>query len=106
MEAEFITLMPHSITVKPWSSQDKYGKPTFGTAKTYTGRVVNKVKKVLDINGEERVSNTIVYLNTTDRIDVRDEMTLPAGFVPQVPRIIRVDRFPDENGLHHTVIFA
>jgi len=106
MEAELLSLMPHEITVAPYSSQDRYGAPTFGTAVSYTALVQQKVRQVRDLAGEERVSMVTVYVNTTTAITPRDKLTLPAGFTPQTPPIISVARQSDESGLHHCVLYA
>ena len=106
MEAEFRALMPHLIIVTPYSAQNRYGEPTYGTAKEYKGRVQQKVRQVRDLTGEERVSMVTIFLDTTDAITPRDKLTLPAGFTPQTPPIISVARQSDEAGLHHSVIYA
>ena len=106
MEAELIKMMPHTITVAPYSSDDRYGAPTFGTAVSYTALVQQKVRQVRNLAGEERVSMVTVYVNTTAAITPKDRLTLPAGFTPQTPPIISVARQSDESGLHHTVIYA
>ena len=106
MEAELIALLPHTITVTPYSSQNRYGEPTYGAAQSYKALVQQKVRQVRDLAGEERVSMVTVYVNTTAAITPRDKLTLPSGFTPQTPPIIQVARQSDEVGLHHCVIYA
>lgn len=98
--------MPHSVTVEAYSSQTANAVPSFSSGVAYSGRVVNRVKMIRDARGQEKVSNTTIYLNATAAIGPRDRITLPSGYTPQQPVILRVDRIPDEDGLHHTVIYA
>jgi len=102
---DFIDLMPHTVTVAPVSSIDGFGNPTFGTAVSYTARVVGKVQMVRTVRGEEKSSTKTVYLATTTVIAPDALVTLPAGEVPLSPPILAVGTFPDEAGAHHTVLF-
>lgn len=105
MMDELADLMPHTIAIKPFSSDDKYGDPAFGASVNYTGQIEQKSKLVRDLNGKEVVSQTRVYLNTTTVIGKKDEVTLPSGYDPQTPPIINVEISSDENGIQHAVIF-
>lgn len=106
MESDLLSLMPHNITVAPWSSQNAYGEPTYGSAVSYTARVVGKMRMVRDANGTERVSTVTCYVATTASIGPKDKLTLPSGWTPASPPIIAVQRVSDESGDHHTVIYA
>lgn len=103
---EFLDLMPHHVLVEPWASQDGYGAPTFGAAVEYQCLVQQGVKMIRDISGQERVSMTQIYLATTDAIDPRSRLTLPAGYVPLKPPILAITRFSDETGVCATVVYA
>ena len=98
LPAELIAMMPHTVAIAPYSSQSKYGEPTYGAGVNYTAMVEQKARQVRDIDGQERVSMTTIYLNTTAAITPRDKLTLPSGFVPQIPPIINVHRLSDESG--------
>lgn len=106
MESDLLSLMPHTITIAPWSSQNAYGEPTYGAAVSYTARVQGKMQMVRDATGIERVSTVTVYVATTAAIGPKDRLVLPTGFSPASPPILAVARHSDENGDHHVVIYA
>ena len=103
---DYLDMMPHEITIEPHTGNNAFGAPTYGSAVTYRALVQQKVNLVRDLSNRERASNTKVFVGTVDSIDARSRMTLPTGFLPSQPPIIRVDRPSDERGIHHTVIFA
>jgi hypothetical protein len=103
-EEEFLSMMPHEVTVQKAGASTGTGHRTYGTAKTYRARIEHDVRTVRNAQGEEVVSNTVVYLNTTDEIQPDDLLTLPSGFIPRKPPIITIGRVSDEDGLHHTVV--
>lgn len=106
MESSLLSLMPHTITVAPWASQNAYGEPSYLSAVSYIARVQGKTRMVRDSTGVERVSTVTVYVATTAAIGPKDKLTLPSGWTPASPSIIAVQRVSDESGDHHTVIYA
>jgi hypothetical protein len=103
--AELRDLLAHDVVVETWKSQDGYGEPSFNSAVTVQGRVQQGARLIRMLTGEERVSATRVYLDTTMAIDPRSRITLPVEFTPRQPPILRVDRVSDESQLDHTVIW-
>lgn len=109
IDVNLVAMMPHTVKIEPLRSVDAWGKPTYHgppSGGAYQALVVHRVRKVLDFKGVEAVSNVTVYTNTVDLIEHTARLTLPSGYVPQQPRIVRVERQADEYGLHHTVIYA
>jgi len=105
--ALWLDLMPDTVTIAPYSSQNKYGEETRGVAVSYQARSVGKVMKVLDRQGNERVSTVTTYLGAAPTgLTVRDQITLPARFDPRTPEILAIGSFPDEGGAHHTVVYT
>ena len=51
-------------------------------------------------------SATHVYLNSAVAFTVEDRLTLPAGFVPNQPPILSMERLSDETGVIATVLHA
>ena len=103
---EWEDLLVQTIPVEPFIGNDKFGEATFGAAVPYTGRAVGKTRLVRDFQGVERVSSYTVYMNTTNLFSPKDRITLPAGYSPQQPLILSTAIFPDEIGVHHTVIYT
>lgn len=110
-ESEFLSLMPHTITVRPKTGVNSYNEPTFGTAKTYRCLVNEKQHLVRDVRedrrGEEVVAKGMAFVapaatdGTTTEIKVDDELTLPDGTISP---IIVVEKNADDKGLHHLVV--
>jgi len=103
---DFDDCLPHSITIEPFLSNSGYGEPTYGTAKSYKGLIEQVVKEVTSESGEKRVSNTTVYLSTTQIIKSDARVTLPSDFSPQQPNIIAIARMSDESGIAYTILYC
>lgn len=103
-DIELHSMMPHKVKIAPYSAQNKFGEPTYGSDVSYTAMVEQRVRQVRAMTGEERISTTTVYLDTTTALTPRDRVTLPSGYVPNQPPIISIERLSDEDGLHSTVL--
>ena len=103
---EFLDFFPHQVGVEPFSSRNAWGKKTYGSKTVYSGRVVNKRRKVISRTGAEAISETTIYLATASGVNVEDRITLPSGCVPAWPQIITVDSIPDEYGGCYTAVYA
>ena len=101
----YLLLMPHTLTLEVYSGTDGFGTPHFKSAVSLLGLVVQDVKKISDLRGQVKDSMTQIYLGTTTAIGVRDRLTLPSGFSPAAPSILRVARYSDKDGLHNTVVY-
>lgn len=111
----WLDCMPQTVTLEPFSDRDDYGEPVYGTAATYRARVVYQTEMIVDqrIGSAEleTTSNGHVWfgpptLNLSSgvppTVTAEDRITLPDG---TQPNIMRVDRFPDEDGNHHTKVY-
>lgn len=111
MKPELLALLPHTINVMPFSSWDAYGNAVYQSGIwpsgiNYQGRARNVSHDVINERGELITAKTEVLLATISGISNEDRMTLPSGFTPNQPPIIRVERISDENGLSHTRIYC
>ncbi len=104
IESELAAMMPHTITIQPYTNSDGWGNKNYGAAWTCRGRIVNKRRKVLSATGGEVISETTIYLDTTSEIGMDDLVTMPDGFSPRQPQIISVKRQSDESGLYYTIL--
>ena len=102
---EWDDMLPHTITVEPFTGVDTYGAYTYGAATVYKARVQGRNRLIMNQQGEEAVSHITVYV-AESTIGPRDRITLPAPFSPSVPNILDVQHVSDEAGGHHTVIMA
>jgi hypothetical protein len=103
--ASWQDMLPHTVTVEPFTSLDQYGTKTYGAAVTHRARVQGKTRMVRTMNGEEAVSHITVYL-AAGTIGAQDRITLPSPFTPTQPDILDVQRVSDESGQHHSVVYA
>jgi hypothetical protein len=107
LSPEFTGMMPHTIKRQAFISRNAWGDvPVYGSSLSYAGRVVDQRKKVINSKGEEVISERTIYLATTDNIGMDDLIILPSGYLPQMPEIIMVKRFPDEFGDHHVQVYC
>jgi hypothetical protein len=100
--ADFLDFMPVTVSHAALASRDGYGKPTFGTATSYSARVLNRHVLVKDRQGREVIARTVVWLAGTPTIDPEDRVTLADGTTPP---ILAVEKYPDEAGAHHVKLF-
>lgn len=99
---DFTHMMPHTVTHSPVLSRDAYGKITYGSATSYTARVVYKNKQVRSSTGELVMAEGIVWLAGVVSVSGDDKITLPDGSTPQ---IISVERYADDGGDRFTKLY-
>ena len=97
----FEELMADTVVVKSLSglSTDGYGTPTFGSATTYTARVVRKQHLVRAFDGTEQLATTLIYIASTTTFAPETTEITAAGETPGT--LLALDAFPDEDGVHH-----
>lgn len=95
-------LLASSVTWYPLASRDAYGAPTYGTGTEYAARVVRKHRLVRDGTGDEVVSTARAWLAGTPAIAPDDRVVLEDATAPP---IVAVERYDDEAGASHTVVF-
>ena len=98
-------LMPHTVTHKPVTARDQYGKPTLGTGTNYTARVVYKAQRIVS-QRQGAASDVIaaghVILADTPIIGLDDEISEGGA---ALGLIHRVDRISDETGLIYVKVY-
>ena len=101
---DFADFMNDIITIEPFASKDAYGTSSFQAGVTYACRVDGSTKVRVSIDGVERSVNAMIYVPGDPGISPLDRLTMPAGFSPSQPPILRVNLFSDESGAHHTEV--
>lgn len=103
-DTAFLDLMPHTISVYPFTSVDEYGEPTHSTSPTVYRCLVQETPTLIGSPyGEETVASHVAYVASTGRIDLTSLVTLPDG---SQPTLIRSDVYSDEDGTaHHVVLY-
>jgi hypothetical protein len=104
LEQDFLDLCPHTVTLEPLSTMDVYAKPVYGTGVSYQALVVYMNKLVAGGDNMEVTSRTQVYIpSSSATASEQSRITLDDG---TQPRIIRVDRYSDDDGQHNLTIFC
>lgn len=106
----FEHLMSTSVTVAARTSEDRYGKPTYGTPVRYKAHISNTRTLVRTLTGQQVESGQAIYLSTTAAIQPSAQVTLSTADVGSTqeaaihPTIISVERLSDKSGPHHVVL--
>lgn len=100
---EWVDLMPDTVQISTGTSMSAYGVPTYSVAaSTYPARYVEQAMQTIDLNGQQVGAVGVVWVATTRALDHDIKLTLPDG---RTPPIVRIERYPDENGAHHNKIY-
>lgn len=108
MDAELLDMLPSSVTVAPKTGTNASGtgEPVTGAAVAYPAYIVQRNVMIRTPDNREVVSGTQVYTSGVAAFTVEDLLTLPAGYVPRSPRILKIDRLIDQAGLYGSVIYC
>ena len=98
-------LLNQTVTIEPFASYDMYGDRTYGTAISYKCREEATQRVIKNIEGEDVINTSIVYLAPTyidssgntqqTTVGYYDRITLTNGTKPV---ILRIDKVPDLDG--------
>lgn len=99
---DFLDMLVSEITYAPFVSRDAYGEPTFGSPVTYEARVIRKHKMVRNVEGQQVISTAHIWVGGIPFVSPQDKITLDDGTHPP---IIAIERFEDEIGPSHTVVY-
>jgi len=113
-EAEFLSMMPHTVTVEPFTSVDRNNEASFGAPVSFRARIVGKVISLRRSEKEDSTPIFDVFLGGIVQgavvipvgnilLTTNDRLTLPPnqGWVDETPIIFAVARATDEEGHHH-----
>lgn len=106
MDPEFLSMMPHSVGIEPCGATDAWGNRTYGALVSCRARIQNKRRKVINLQGNEVISETTLYLDTTVNIDINARVTMPSGYLPTHPEIIAGKLEDDEAGAYCMVLYV
>jgi hypothetical protein len=103
LEAQFLSMMPSTVTVYSKASTDQYGKRTFSaTGTSYSCRIQDVNEMLRTDEGREVVITGKVYLYGAPNLTTDHKIVLPDSTVPVI-HMVTVNN--DESGAHHTVIY-
>lgn len=98
---EFDDLLTSSIVVSTGEPTfDAYGVESWsGGGSTYRGRYVKKVERIRTAEGTVSEQAGIVWVASTTPLSTRCRIRI--GGSSESHPVIAVERFPDEDGVHH-----
>ena len=101
-EAEFLTMMPSTMSVYPLVSWTDYGDPLYSTtAVTYRYRGEYEPTVSHDQLGAEVITSITAYVASTSPLNPLDSYVLADGSTGVV---LSVTQAWDDEGLHHNVV--
>lgn len=119
-ELDFLSMMPHTITMKPRIDFDIHGEPSYGPEVQYRCRITGKFiplrsatmqsdTPIFDIYCGAKVDpddpNNFISM-TNEVIGVEDFIQLPndPAWIDGTPEIFAIARETDDDGHHHVKI--
>ncbi len=108
-EAEFLDLMPLTISRATAASVNLHGARTYSTAAhSYRARVTGITTAKRGPDDQTYAPQARIWIASTGTgISVNDRWTLPSGILSSSqPPIMRADCIMDEDGPHHWVLTA
>ena len=105
IDHDLLDLMPSTVTIERWTGYDEYGQREYGTPFQVQCRIEGRVRKIVAIDGQERVSMATIYLAESPGLSPNDRITL-AGYTPPQPNVLAIEKQNDENGPYYEAIFT
>lgn len=109
--AAWASMMRQSLTIEPVVSLDRANVPTYGSPETVQCRLVWMQEQVLGGSGQQVLSKGVAWLRTSQAVREDSRVTLSTADTGSTesainqPKLLRVDRFPDESGWHHVKLW-
>lgn len=94
--ADFLDMMPSTVTVEPFASSDTYGAPVYGPLVSYRCHVSNKASYIRGPSGEMIVTKGAIWIAcASDAFTAKARLTLPNG---AKPILLAINGAQDETG--------
>lgn len=93
--SDFLDLMPLTVTVEEFASNDTFGARTYAVPASFRARVVYKNHYVRGPSGELVAASGMIWVATAAIFTDKARVTLPDG---QQPQILMVAGVTDETG--------
>lgn len=102
VDATFLALMIHTVTLSGPPTRDDFGKPTYPQAVQLKGRVENTREEVRTADGDVVEAKTKLFLPGAPAVTTESRITLPDGTSPP---IVSVAQESDARGPFMTVVY-
>lgn len=103
--ASLESLMEDTVTIEPFSALTGGQVASYGAAVTYVAVIEGGAQRIVGADGREVISTVRVIIPERVAVDTRSRITLPSGFTPQQPPILKVEPLKGL-GLDHTRVYA
>jgi hypothetical protein len=103
--ANFLEMMPDTITFNATTATDKYGKKTFGGANVSVRcRLIDDIVLIKNAEGQDIVAvGRAILAGNYSTLTLGHKLTLPDG---RTPVIVKIDSKNDTSATtHHTVVY-
>lgn len=90
MDPALKAMLHTPVEIAPYTGQDAYGKPTYGLAVTYLGRIEERFQTLPGPVGPILHDLTVVFLAEDAVVDIQSQVTI-AGAVRSLQGVKRVD---------------
>ena len=94
-----------TVTLEPYVSQDAYGMPSYGPAQTVAARVEWRIRRIVDMQGVERISRAKVFLDGSVAVQLKDRLALKDGTTPPILALYSPTERRGSAAHHHEVLF-
>lgn len=97
---KFSAWCPFRAEIEPYTGSNDYGVSTYGAkVSDIPCMIEERIRLVRDLAGNERASNTTLYLLAAGAVDSRSKITMPTEYKGIAnPPIITVSNFYDRTG--------
>lgn len=90
MDPALLAMLTDTVPLAPWTGQDGYGAPTYGPAVPTPARVEYRQRRIVNAQGQERMSLCTVFFNGNVTVDLRDKLILPDTTSPAIQLVYPV----------------
>lgn len=73
-----------TVSLESVTGVDGYSDPTYGTSSDVDCRIVEEQKEILSDTGEVQISNTQIYVDGSETVNLSDRLTLPGNETPEI----------------------
>jgi hypothetical protein len=87
MHPALAAMLTQTVQHSPYTGQDNYGKPTYGSAVPRRCLIEYHITVAQNQPGQGRTSNTVLYFDGTFPLTVRDKLVLPDTTAPAIQQV-------------------
>jgi hypothetical protein len=98
---DFSEFMINTVSIYPFSSKNKFGENTYGTAVTSNCILSNNLENIMDKDNKQTIANTKIFVN--GNISVAYNSKIVVGSVIGNPK--KINEVRDDVGIYCKIIY-